>query len=765
MEHNINRLITILSKSFVSLILLVMMCFPAGSVFAGEVTIIDSSHYSNTFGEIRNYRIFLPPGYFDNSQKRYPVIYFFHGWSQRYFGPVGDDYSNYDKGNDNNGDNIANYVATHDVIVVKPDGSNQYSDEEYNLTPYNVTRAKTSRQFPIYFPELVDYIDSNYKTIADREHRAVCGLSMGGFMSFWIGGKYPHLVSAAGNFCGSPEFMVGPIKLPVEYRNLDMDGNYTGMNVRFNYGDKDNLRFYHQDMNRIWTQVMNNYEYKIYDAAHTTCGLGEMFDFCLNTFENPPEKPKKWDHIDVYPEFSIWDYKVSSDRFVPGFTILENVDKRGFKCSVREFLPDGEIMPFVNISVTTAPVYKKNQKYIINDIDTKSLKTSQKTIRSDNSGRLKLNIDGGIHNIGINKTKDAPDICIASIEIMNMNWAINRKDVAVAIKLLNKGLTKSENVKAKLSAVKSFVNVIKGESEFGSIDINKIRVCQKPYIFNVQIDSIEISKFKLTIQDKDNNIWDEFFVLPLKKDRPEIKNFEIADGKTFTVAKAGIYSETVFLGNGNGDGIANPGESILILIKDQDKFWRTNLYSSDEFLNPAGNNIRMSDNWSQYDHVGGSAKYSVPLISSNCPENHEIEFFAEYWLPDSKNHIIKQGKIRIPVKGKDYTPPKVDWVHISGNNTIQAKIYDGSKIESVKAKFISVDDMKGLNNVHLKDPKNISEVELNDDGKDGDLAAGDNVFSKKIPGKSCYFYRVEIEAIDSFGNKTTDKGSEVFIIY
>ena len=151
------------------------------------------------------------------------------------------------------------------------------------------------------------------------------------------------------------------------------------------------------------------------------------------------QKPAKWDHIDVYPEFSVWDYNVSSDRDLPGFTILENVDKRGFRCSVREHLPDGEIMPFVSLSVTTPPIYEKNQLFIINDFDYKTLKTTQNTLRSDNSGRLKINFNGGVHEIGINKKTDKPNICIASIEIKNMNWATNRKDIVVSIKLLNKG--------------------------------------------------------------------------------------------------------------------------------------------------------------------------------------------------------------------------------------------------------------------------------------------------------------------------------------
>ena len=54
--------------------------------YAGNPVIIDSRHYSHVFGETRNFRIFLPSGYYDNPGSKYPVIYYYHGWSQRYFG-------------------------------------------------------------------------------------------------------------------------------------------------------------------------------------------------------------------------------------------------------------------------------------------------------------------------------------------------------------------------------------------------------------------------------------------------------------------------------------------------------------------------------------------------------------------------------------------------------------------------------------------------------------------------------------------------------
>jgi S-formylglutathione hydrolase FrmB len=745
--------------SFISLFLLLQIACDGGFLHAHDVTIIDSKHYSNVFGEMRNYRIFLPPGYYENPQDRYPVIYFLHGWSQRYFG-IGPIYSvPFEEGDDNQGDNIANFVSTHHVIVVKSDGYNRKPDEEYYLRPYNIGKKKeveTYRQFPLYYPELVSFIDATYNTTADREHRAISGLSMGGFMTYWIGGKYPHLFSAAGNFCGSAEFFVGPQDFPVEYHHKEMYKNYGGMNVRLNYGNQDFIRSYHEDINRVWTQVMDNYDFKIYEAAHSTCGLGEMFGFILNTFNDPPEKPLKWAHIDVYPEFSVWDYNVSSDRNIPGFTILENVDKRGFRCSVREFLPDGEIFPFVNITVTTPPVYEKNQLYIINDFDARSVKPVQKTIMSDNSGRLKIILDGSLHEIGINRKEDIPNICLSLSEISNIGWVTPGKDIKLSITLLNKGLAPGKNIRATLSGTRSSTEILKSDAIFGNININEKQVCKVPYVFHIQSDSIEIVQLKLTIKDDNKNEWSELFEVPVKQDLPEIKDFVIADGKTFTVSKSGNDTETTFLGIGNGDGVANPGESIVILVIDQGTYRRTSLSVSDKYVNPFGINHRMSDDWYEFDYVGSSEKYTLPLIASDCPENHSVELLAEYWIPEDPLHIIKKGKIRIEVKGKDTTSPKLSWVQIPGDNIIRVKLYDGSKIQSVKAKLI----------LRVKDETERNfEIELNDDGLNGDLVSSDNLFSMKLPEHELGFYRVLIEAADSFGNRLIEEAAGKYLLH
>jgi hypothetical protein len=128
-----------------------------------------------------------------------------------------------------------------------------------------------------------------------------------------------------------------------------------------------------------------------------------------------------------------------------------------------------------------------------------------------------------------------------------------------------------------------------------------------------------------------------------------------------------------------------------------------------------------------------------------------MEFFAEYWLPDNPLHIIRQGVVKINVKGRDATPPQVQWVQVTGENVVRAKIYDGTTIQSAKAKLI-------LKN----DPTKSFEVELQDsnDGSDGD-----NVFSKKIPADKYGIFRVIIEAIDSNGNKTIYERTDDFIVH
>lgn len=735
--------------------IILFLFFNISNSSANTDTIIDSRHYSNAMGEIRNFRIFLPPGYAKNLQKRYPVIYFFHGWGQRYFGEGAEEYAGYDKGEQNKGDNIDNYVKKHDVIVVKADGYNRREDEEYYRRPYNVLPVETYRQFPIYFPELVSYIDARYRTIATRQQRAIAGLSMGGFMTFYLAAKYPHMVSSAGSFCGSPEFVIGPYDFPVEYKHQDMYRNLEGINVRLHYGDKDFIRSYHQDMNKHWSEVMDNYSWKIYDAAHSTCGLGEMFDSIMQTFKKPMATPNKWHHTEVYPDFTVWDYRISTDRTVPGFTVLENVDKRGFRCAVRDFVPDGQLLKNVKVMVVTAPVYEKNQVYTINDIDVTARKGSQTTATSDASGRLMIELNGGLHDIGINRKTDKPEIALNAAAVRDAGWATHGKEVKIGIELSNKGMSAAKNVNATLSAFRNNVKINSSKVAFDNIGINEVKEGKGLFSFISTKDSVDIIKFRVDITDDSKNKWSHDFDLPVKRAVKAFPAFEVADGRTVSVVSSGIESDTILLGKGNGDGVANPGETIVILAKDSGKLWRTDLTFSDKYFNPHGLVSRKSDLWSNMDHVGGSAKYDEVVIAAGHPAG-EAEFFAEYWTPDYPMHVVHEGVVKVKIGGADKTPPVIEQVQYRGDNTIEAKIIDGGKIKSASAR---------LNQPQEKEKDKETLLKLNDEGRDGDRAANDNIFSARLPDKKFSVYNVIIEAEDDSGNKVSKEEKRQFIAH
>ena len=345
-----------------------------------------------------------------------------------------------------------------------------------------------------------------------------------------------------------------------------------------------------------------------------------------------------------------------------------------------------------------------------------------------------------------------------------MNWASNRKDVQVSLKLLNKGLTEAEGVRIELFHTKEHVKVIEKEAKIEKIAVNEIMDIPEPFTFHVASKGIEIARFLVKISDKNGNEWTEYLDVKLRDEQPIIGDFVIADGKEYTVSKAGIDSVKLFLGMGNGDGIANPGETIVLLAKERGKLWRTELITADPYIDPFGVKLRTSDNWGAYDYVNGSAKISRPVIASNCPEHHKIEFYGEYWLPDNRDHIITRKRINIEVSGSDQTPPALRWVNISADNTIQARIYDGTQIQNVIARFIPVDNVSGLDYVNLQDPKRELEITLHDDGINGDRKPGDFVFSHKIPANATYFYRVKIESTDLFGNTNKEIYPEVFII-
>jgi hypothetical protein len=102
----------------------------------------------------------------------------------------------------------------------------------------------------------------------------------------------------------------------------------------------------------------------------------------------------------------------------------------------------------------------------------------------------------------------------------------------------------------------------------------------------------------------------------------------------------------VNFGEGNADGQANAGERIAILLPDGKGYRAAELFTNDPCLDLSE---RASDNWGGYDHVGASAKITLPLVRAGCA-GHRVRVLTRIQLPDKPNHKVSYEVVEFQIQ-------------------------------------------------------------------------------------------------------------------
>lgn len=153
---------------------------------------------SPSLGMDRRLTVYTPAGY-EGGKDRYPVLYLLHGMG-------GDENAWSELGRAAQIlDNLIAQGKAQPMIVVMPNGnaSQQAAPGETSegLKAPTTQLPKTMEgSFEASFPEIVNFIDSNYRTIPQKASRAIAGLSMGGFHSLHISKEYPDMFDYVGLF-------------------------------------------------------------------------------------------------------------------------------------------------------------------------------------------------------------------------------------------------------------------------------------------------------------------------------------------------------------------------------------------------------------------------------------------------------------------------------------------------------------------------------------------------------------------------------------
>ncbi|WP_319481921.1 alpha/beta hydrolase-fold protein [uncultured Draconibacterium sp.] len=147
-------------------------------------------YYSEYTKSWRRLFVYTPPGYDTNSREKYPVVYIQHGGGEDETGWAVQGKTDIIL------DNLIAEGKAKPMIVVISNG---------NVTAPGRTFGGYSSKGMAPFKEemtknIVPFIDTNYRTLPDADNRAICGLSMGGGQSFFVGLESPEYFGSVGVF-------------------------------------------------------------------------------------------------------------------------------------------------------------------------------------------------------------------------------------------------------------------------------------------------------------------------------------------------------------------------------------------------------------------------------------------------------------------------------------------------------------------------------------------------------------------------------------
>jgi enterochelin esterase-like enzyme len=177
-------------------------------------------YYSKTVAAWRRAFVYTPPDYDTNPKGRYPALYLQHGG--------GEDETGWPKQGrvDIILDNLIAEKKAVSMIIVMDKG---YALKPGEAIPQPPAAGQPRRPFfsrtfeEVVINDLIPAVDSTFRTLTDREHRAMTGLSMGGMQTFQITLGNLDKFAWIGGFSGSGGGMGAPFDAKTAYNGVLAD--------------------------------------------------------------------------------------------------------------------------------------------------------------------------------------------------------------------------------------------------------------------------------------------------------------------------------------------------------------------------------------------------------------------------------------------------------------------------------------------------------------------------------------------------------------
>lgn len=183
--------------------------------------------HSKALGVDKRVAVYLPPSYDREPARRYPVVVYLHGL----YGSENDWLGK--GGLDETADSLAR-AGNGEAIIVMPDGDDGWWTSWAIESSYESCADTLHTEDPARYcvrrhhyddwvtQDVIAWVDATYRTRADRAHRGVAGLSMGGFAAISLALQEPTVFGAAASHSGLVSMLYAgphPFAAPARYTN------------------------------------------------------------------------------------------------------------------------------------------------------------------------------------------------------------------------------------------------------------------------------------------------------------------------------------------------------------------------------------------------------------------------------------------------------------------------------------------------------------------------------------------------------------------
>lgn len=258
----------------------------ASSSFAATGRVECNSIPSKILNRAVSYCIVLPPSFDADKTRRFPILYFLHG--------LGDNEQSFiHTGAWNLTEDLSEKGEMKEFLIATPDGGASF---------YINSKDGKTRYEDFLLQEFFPFIEKRYRVSPGRGHRAIAGISMGGYGALHLAFRHPQLfisVSAhspalieklplfLGSAPDSPRSRVlgGVFGIPPDpafwERNspliLARTANLTGLKIYFDCGNQDDYGFDAGTaaLDKILTSRHIPHEYHLYSGRHDPAYFGE----------------------------------------------------------------------------------------------------------------------------------------------------------------------------------------------------------------------------------------------------------------------------------------------------------------------------------------------------------------------------------------------------------------------------------------------------------------------------------------------------------